>query len=683
MVGSPAARAVHGHSAGGQAVVLGGSAGKDASGAVPAALAPAVEAFDLSVVGAISRGADLGVLADVAGASDTAPLVLLAADLQVTPVALLDVLDRPGDASTLLMVDRSESLVEVGRLTPLRVDRDLKVVVSVGTSRHSVTNPNVYAAGVVRIAGHDRERAAAIWRTAAETASAADPEVDPFDLAVLALVRASFELSVVDMGPFDLRRGAGHVRGAPGSPWQQRLRGASRRNDGWLSTTLIRPLSRRVTRIGLEHDWSPNVVTVVSLGLGLVASALACLDIRWAWAAAAVLLQVALVVDCVDGEIARFARRFSPFGAWLDAVGDRIKEYSLLAAVAWVGARRGEPVWLVAVLVMGLITMRHLEDYAYADRLRFARPRRAPDPVELDEPRDLGPADAPVTVPGPPSPRRRAIYWFKKVMHLPIAERYLLLSVGLLTFSVDWFFGLIGVCVVVAVVWTQGGRTVKALLRRDAFRAVVPGTTTWRSLDHELDLGPLGRGISRLARVPSVGAWAGLTVVLAGLVLAWVQDPTDLSRWAVVAIVAAGLCIVAACCAPPVDGRLAWQLPAVAWMAEVLVVVVVGRDLDGSAAWAVFAYAAAVAWHRYDVVYRLRDTGRPPHPLLGVVTLGFDGRIVVLGLVWAAGGPVAGVLAWGALLLAVVFVAESAHGWYAWASERDEAARMTAAGATA
>jgi phosphatidylglycerophosphate synthase len=423
-------------------------------------------------------------------------------------------------------------------------------------------------------------------------------------------------------------------------------------------------MSRRVTAVGLRLGWTPNAVTVTSLGIGLVASGLAAVDNRWAWVAAAILLQVAIVVDCVDGEIARFTRRFSALGAWLDAVGDRIKEYSLIAAVAVVAARRGDDLWVLAILAMVLITARHLEDYAYIHRARVATAHEAPDLVPVEASRDLGPEGARLTIPPARDGVAEAVFWAKKVLHLPIAERYLLLSLGLLTFRPAWVLWAITIAVAFALVWTQGGRTVKAVLGLDRHRAEEAlSAEHWGHLDHQVDLGPVARLAGRLWRGPLAVALVGVLVVFgAALVAARTERP-----WVAVALVALGVLLVGAGAHPPLQGPLAWQLPTVLWAAEAAVVIALLVAEPTVARWTGFAYLAAVAWHRYDVVYRLRDTGAPASGWVTLVTLGVDGRMLVLVVVWALGGPIEALLSWGALLLIAVYAVESALGWRTWA----------------
>lgn len=666
-VGSESARAVHGHSAGGVVAFLGADE--------PSAdLRESLEPFGLSLAGpwGPDRPDWLASLASLAEGDDGNPLVLVASDLTISPVALLDLLDRPGDPTAAVTVELAALRTSGADLTLVRVHPEQKLVHSVGTTRHTVTAPTDLGLGVVRLSGAHRAEAARLWRAAAGSPAAADPGVDPFDLALLVLVRGGLRIGSSPLGPFAFRRGGDEAVGAAGSAWQQRLRGASRGGDGYFSTRVIRPLSRRVTAVGLRQDWTPNAVTVASLGVGLVASGLAAVDNRWTWVAAAVLLQVAIVIDCVDGEIARFTRRFSALGAWLDAVGDRIKEYSLIAAVAVVAMRRGTDLWVLAILAMVLITARHLEDYAYVHRAQVARAHETPDLVPVDAPRDLGPEGARLTIPPTRGGLAEAVFWTKKVLHLPIAERYLLLSVGLLTFHPQWLLWAITLAVAFALVWTQGGRTVKAVLGIDDHRAdPTLSAERWGHLDHQADLGPLARLAGRVVQGPLVMALLGVLALLgAALVAARTERP-----WVAVALVALGVLLVAIGSRPPLQSPLAWQLPTLLWAAEAVLVIGLLLAEPDVHRWTGFAYLAAVAWHRYDVVYRLRDTGSPASAWVTLVTLGTDGRMLLLVVAWALGGPVQALLAWGALALIIGYAVESALGWRAWA--RAEAGPVT------
>ena len=389
---------------------------------------------------------------------------------------------------------------------------------------------------------------------------------------------------------------------------------------------------------------------------------------------AAVLVQLSLVIDCVDGEIARFTRRFSAFGAWLDAVGDRVKEYSVFAALALVAARTGDHAWTLAIVAMTVVTVRHLEDYAYEYRLGPMR-RSRPDVLPLGQERDLGPAQAPTTFAPPQSTRQAAGHWVKKVIHMPIAERYLLISLGLLTGNPLVVLWLLVITVVLSVIWTQGGRTVKALTGRDGVLPAAPGAR-WGHLDVQLDLGPVARLSGRAACLPFLGSCLALVLLTAIAAVMVVQGRTPLALLAVLL----GSLVVGAGARLPVAHVMDWQLPALLWFVEAVMIATVGWvHLMAAGQSLAFAFLAAVAYHRYDVVYRLRDTGEPAAAWLSLAGLGVDGRLLVV-LAVAAWAPDAlpGVLVVGAGWLAALYLAESTAGWRRWiVSQRPTSVPLT------
>ncbi|MCU1535783.1 MAG: CDP-alcohol phosphatidyltransferase family protein, partial [Humibacillus sp.] len=475
LVGSPRTRALQGTSSGGTLVVLtapGGPGGPGGEGGTGEDLA---DQYGLALRRSSATGADaLELLAAVCRESDDGCVVVVAGDLVVSPVALLDVLDAR-DLTCAAVLDGAGVADRHDAPSAVRVSEAGRRVVSVASAHHTVTTPTGYAAGVLRVRGADRARLADALDDAAVTARAAGGWHDTdADLALLVAVRSGLAVAAVPLAHQEVRRGEFLVPGAPGSPWRQRLRSASRGNDGVFSTLAVRPLSRRLTAYGLGRDWSPNVVTAVSLALGLLACAAVATGWWWAWLLGAVLLQASLVVDCVDGEIARFTRRSNPLGGWLDAVSDRVKEFSMVAALAWVSARRGSDLWWLAVLVLAVLAVRHVEDHAYTTRRRarlVGRPGWPEHPRlgALDEAGDGGPPEASTEVAPPPGATARRNRAVRQVLHLPIAERYLVISLGLLTMSPAVVLWALGLASLVALAWTQAGRLVKALTGRDGF----------------------------------------------------------------------------------------------------------------------------------------------------------------------------------------------------------------------
>ena len=118
---------------------------------------------------------------------------------------------------------------------------------------------------------------------------------------------------------------------------------AVKQDDAPFPTFVVSPWSKYVAWWASRRGFSPNQVTLASLVVGLLAAACCATGARWGYVAGAVLLQASYALDCADGQLARFTGTFSEFGAWLDALADRLKEYAVYAGLAIGSARAGRP----------------------------------------------------------------------------------------------------------------------------------------------------------------------------------------------------------------------------------------------------------------------------------------------------------------------------------------------------
>jgi phosphatidylglycerophosphate synthase len=151
-----------------------------------------------------------------------------------------------------------------------------------------------------------------------------------------------------------------------GEDERQRLDAAVKKNDSPFPVYLVSPWSKYVARFAARRGWAPNAVTLFSFALGVAAAGAFAAGSRGSLIAGAFLLQASFVFDCVDGQLARFSRRFSSIGPWLDTACDRAKEYLVYAGLA-LGSTRGfgNDVWLLAACALALQTVRHLSDFAW------------------------------------------------------------------------------------------------------------------------------------------------------------------------------------------------------------------------------------------------------------------------------------------------------------------------------
>ena len=104
--------------------------------------------------------------------------------------------------------------------------------------------------------------------------------------------------------------------------------------EGYVDRYFNRKLSRWCTRVFIAMGWSPNVITLTATGIGLLSAAGFAVGTYTTGVAAALLFQLAAVIDCSDGEVARLTFSDSPFGAWLDMTLDNVVHMAIFAGIA-------------------------------------------------------------------------------------------------------------------------------------------------------------------------------------------------------------------------------------------------------------------------------------------------------------------------------------------------------------
>ena len=113
------------------------------------------------------------------------------------------------------------------------------------------------------------------------------------------------------------------------------------------------PLGTRLARAGV----TPNSITVVGT-LGSVVAALVFFTQGW-WFTGTMVIWFFVMLDILDGAVARAGGTGSTFGAVLDSSCDRIADAAVFGSLAWWFARHDQP-WLLAAsmlcLVLGSLT---------------------------------------------------------------------------------------------------------------------------------------------------------------------------------------------------------------------------------------------------------------------------------------------------------------------------------------
>jgi len=127
--------------------------------------------------------------------------------------------------------------------------------------------------------------------------------------------------------------------------------------EHWVASVYLRDLSPYLTRVLLRAGFSANGVT----WLMILCAALAAVATGWPGLAGAVLAvlltQLQQLLDCCDGEVARWRGTSSPLGVYLDRVGHYVAECGIAVAlgVRVSGGPQLSGVWISAGLLLGLL----------------------------------------------------------------------------------------------------------------------------------------------------------------------------------------------------------------------------------------------------------------------------------------------------------------------------------------
>nr|WP_255509097.1 DUF5941 domain-containing protein [Micromonospora sp. A202] len=428
------------------------------------------------------------------------------------------------------------------------------------------------------------------------------------------------------------------------------LRLSVKEKDDFFSTYFVSTWSPYVVRWAARLRLTPTGVTAISVLFALAAAVLFGVGGRPALVGGAVLLYLGFVLDCVDGQLARYTRHFSAWGGWLDTMADRAKEYLVYAGlgfgVSHAGLGNG---WALAIAAMTLQTVRHMTDtwYGVLHDEAARRPRAAAGASGGIGDR-LNAASTRVQ-----ADTGSLSYWLKRTVVFPIGERWALIALTVALFNP--LVSLIAVLVwgVLAFAYTGALRTLRARWMR------VPVLDTVDATLHRDD-GPLARwlpvvrpmGPLTLAVIAALGPAVLLVAAL------WGDSPDGL-RWAVpvalLVLLVGGLGARAAH-----SGPLDWLVPAALRAAEYLFAIAIGV-VGGAPGWLIFGYVFVLTVHHYDLTARLEK--RQAAPPLHASTLGWEVRSALLALAAIAGIVGIGLATLGAYLL-VVFVVSVVLAWF-------------------
>ncbi|RKX69587.1 hypothetical protein DRP53_07740 [candidate division WOR-3 bacterium] len=155
------------------------------------------------------------------------------------------------------------------------------------------------------------------------------------------------------------------------------VKGVIKSSDGPIARYLNRPISVLLTRLLVRTDVKPNLISVFSFLIAVMAAILFFLSQPLL---GAVLTQVSSIVDGCDGEVARLKYLASELGGWLDSILDRYADGLILFGLTY-HAFQLNPIALIfgfgaliGSLINSYIAIRY--DRMIRDRYRIGRDLR-------------------------------------------------------------------------------------------------------------------------------------------------------------------------------------------------------------------------------------------------------------------------------------------------------------------
>jgi len=519
---------------------------------------------------------------------------------------------------------------------------------------------------------------------------------DSVALLLVGLVRSDADVEAVDVTPLVCMRVQTTQQAVQAAADltavdedRVRLDAAVKPGGGPFASCLVSPYSRYIVRWAARRRLSPSAITGMSIGLGVLAAVWFSAGNRVGMILGAALLFAAFLLDHVDGQLARYLRSETAFGAWLDAVGGRLAEFAVYAGLA-AGAvgSRSPGVWELAVAALVLQSLRDMIGFCIRPVITQLGLGERPRPP-LGEPADYAVAAAAgarlgggAGLNGRP-PRRSRLAGLKwparltpmarlvRVAEFQQGERVAVIGVAAIvagprmTFIILLAWGLVAAClsVIAGIVRSAhpaspmtGGDQNLVTYRDDGVFAQLSG----RFVDGQLP--------------PLLPALVGVTVIIVLSAVGAAHLPGLMVLAPVVVMALAGLGS-----GHPHDGRLDWLVPPLIELGEY--VFLTALALAGQVPMPLlFALFGVLALHHDDIVYRsarVAVAGAGDAPVGGGATsasapqrwlakagLGWEGRMFV-----AAIGAVFGatVFAFAALAvyLWVLFGWESLTGWIA------------------
>ena len=160
--------------------------------------------------------------------------------------------------------------------------------------------------------------------------------------------------------------------------------------EHWVAHAYLRDISPYLTRILLRAGFSANGVTWLMITSAAAAAVVTAWPTLLAAILVVILVQLQMLLDCCDGEVARWRQTSSPVGVYIDRVGHYVAESGIAVAlgVRATGQFQISGVWISAGLLLGLlVALNKVENDLVHVARHYAGLPQMPDAENVRAPR--------------------------------------------------------------------------------------------------------------------------------------------------------------------------------------------------------------------------------------------------------------------------------------------------------
>lgn len=106
-------------------------------------------------------------------------------------------------------------------------------------------------------------------------------------------------------------------------------------DDGFMARHFDRRISRFISKRIAHTPITPNAITLIGMSIGLCGALLLSQPGYWVQLLGSLLFLFCVMVDGVDGEVARLKFKESTFGHYLDVITDNLVHLAIFVGIAW------------------------------------------------------------------------------------------------------------------------------------------------------------------------------------------------------------------------------------------------------------------------------------------------------------------------------------------------------------